>query len=197
MPDNHWTVTSESFEALREVANAIDNTNGDARTPCSEWSVIQVLQHAIGDQLAWAASLGVGTGPSENPFAPSGRLEVSVKELVEPALATAEAAWAGVSSDKGEVPTPLPQGAFPPEVASAACALDAAVHAWDIAVAIDLPSPLTTQLAAELLPGARAVVEPLRQYGAYAAALTPNPDDDTVTELLRYLGRDAEWSGSR
>jgi hypothetical protein len=114
MPDNHWTVTSESLEALREVANAIDNTNGDARTPCSEWSVIQVLQHAIGDQLAWAASLGVGTGPSENPFAPSGRLEVSVKELVEPALATAEPHGRESAATREKCPPRSPRAPFRP-----------------------------------------------------------------------------------
>jgi hypothetical protein len=43
-----------------------------------------------------------------------------------------------------------------------------------------LPSPPTAGLAAALTPVARAIVEPLRGYGAYAAA------------LLRYLGRSAE-----
>ena len=197
MPENIWTVTTTSFEALRKVASAIDDTNGDAATPCSEWNVTQVLQHAIGDQLAWAASLGVGSGPSENPFAPSGRLEGSVGDLVKPALAIADSAWTGVKSDADTVPTPLPQGAFPPNIAAAACALDAAVHAWDIAVALGQPSPLTTQLAADLLPAARDVVEPLRQYGAYAEALPPIPEDDAVAELLRYLGRDPGWLAGR
>jgi Mycothiol maleylpyruvate isomerase N-terminal domain len=70
MPENIWTITTTSLDALRQAASAVDDTNGDAPTPCSEWTVTQVLQHAIGDQLAWAASLGVGSGPSENPFAP-------------------------------------------------------------------------------------------------------------------------------
>ena len=43
----------------------------------------------MGDQLAWAAAIGVGTGPAENPFTPSGLLEGSVDELIDPALATA------------------------------------------------------------------------------------------------------------
>jgi hypothetical protein len=32
----------------------------------------QVLQHAAGDQLAWAAAPGTGNGPDYNPFDPSG-----------------------------------------------------------------------------------------------------------------------------
>jgi hypothetical protein len=60
-------------------------------------------------------------------------------------------------------------------------------------IALGSPSGLTSWLAAELLPTARQIVEPLRQYGAYAPALAPGPDDDAVAELLRYLGRDPDW----
>ena len=88
---------------------------------------------------------------------------------------------------------PLPQGAFPAPTAYAACALDAAVHAWDTAVALGQPGALSDELAVQLLPAARAIVEPLRQYGAYAAALSPRPEDSSAAELLRYLGRDPEW----
>jgi len=33
-------------------------TQLDAPTPCTNWTVTQVLQHAAGDQLAWAAAVG-------------------------------------------------------------------------------------------------------------------------------------------
>jgi hypothetical protein len=70
------------------------------------------------------------------------------------------------------------------------------VHAWDIAAAVGRPGFLPSELAGRLLPAARAVVEPLRAYGAYAAALAPQPADDSAAELLRYLGRDPQWSGA-
>jgi hypothetical protein len=45
-------------------------------------------------------------------------------------------------------PTPFPPvPQLPAQLAAAACALDAAVHAWDIAVATGQPSPLTAELA--------------------------------------------------
>ena len=87
------------------------------------------------------------------------------------------------------MPTPLPQRALPAATAAAACALDAAVHAWDITSALGRPSALTPQL----LPAAHAIVEPLRQYGAYAPALEPAAGDDPAAELLRYLGRNPHW----
>ena len=193
MAENTWTVMTDSLDLLRNAAALITGANREAATPCSAWTVTQVLQHATGDQLAWAAAIGVGTGPSENPFAPSGRLAGDIDEFIEPALAASRAAWAGVESDDKAVPTPLPQGAFPAPTAAAACAIDAAVHAWDITVAVGRPSPLPDELAAQLLPAAHAIVEPLRQFGAYAPALPPSPGDGQAAELLRYLGRNPTW----
>jgi uncharacterized protein (TIGR03086 family) len=192
MPGTTWNVMTESLDLLQTAAAMITGANGKTPTPCSEWTVIQVLQHAAGDQLAWSAALGVGSGPAENPFAPSGQLDGSAGDLLEPALATARTAWAGISHDQEAVPTPLPQGELPAEVAAAACALDAAVHAWDIAAALGQPGFLPGGLAAELLP-AQVIIEPLRQFGAYAAAQPPQPGDDHAAELLRYLGRDPQW----
>jgi len=80
------------------------------------------------------------------------------------------------------------------ELGVGACALDAAVHAWDIAVATAQANPLTAELAQALMPVATSIVEPLRAYGAYAAAITPEPGDDDVAALLRYLGRRPDWT---
>jgi uncharacterized protein (TIGR03086 family) len=193
MPENTWNVITDSLGLLRNAAALISDANAGAPTPCRAWTVAQVFQHAVGDQLAWAAAIGVGTGPEENPFTPSGLLAGSAGELVEPALAAARTAWARVRSDDDAVPTPLPQGALPAATAAGACALDAAVHAWDIAVALGRPGALPDELAAQLLPTAQSIVEPLRQFGAYAAALPPSPEDNHAAELLRYLGRDPQW----
>lgn len=167
MPENTWSVITESFDLLRAAASAISDINGADPTPCTEWTVTQVLQHAVGDQLAWAKALGVGAGPSENPFAPSGRLDGRVDAFIDPALKVATSAWAGARpGDDTVLPTQLPQGSLSAPTAAAACALDAAVHAWDIAVALGRARLLTDHLAAQLLPTARAIIEPLRQFGA-------------------------------
>ena len=197
MSENTWNVFTESLGLLHNAAMLVSDANADAPTPCSAWTVTQVLQHAVGDQLAWAAAIGVGTGPAENPFTPSGFLKESVDAFIEPALATARTAWASVRPDNDAVPTPLPQGGLPAPTAAAACALDAAVHAWDIAVALGQPGSLPDGLAAQLLPAARSIVEPLRQFGAYAAALPPSAADDHAAELLHYLGRDPQWAKGR
>ena len=195
MPETSWNVITESLDLLAAAAAMINDSNQKAPSPCTEWTVTQVLQHAAGDQLAWAAALGVGSGPADNPFAPSGHLESSASVVLGPSLAAARTAWAGIDRDDDAVPTPLPQGELPAPVAAAACALDAAIHAWDIAAALGQPGFLSDDLATQLLP-ARTIIEPLRQFGVYAAALAPQPADGPAAELLRYLGRDPQWQAA-
>ncbi|MGV9366214.1 TIGR03086 family metal-binding protein [Amycolatopsis sp. NPDC003731] len=186
-----WPLLESAHEALRAAIAGV--TDWSAPTPCAEWNVTQVLQHAAGDQLGYAAAITGTGGPDFNPFAPSGSLSVTASEFLEPTLAAASAAFATVSRNAEAVPTPLPQGALPAPVAVGAAALDAAVHAWDIAVATGQKSRLTPALAAQLLPVAHQLAEPLRGF-AYAPALNPSPADDAVATLLRYLGRNPEWT---
>jgi hypothetical protein len=88
---------------------------------------------------------------------------------------------------------PLPIPGLDARSVVAAAALDAAVHAWDIAVATDQKSPLAADLAGQLLPVAAMIAEPLRQYGAYGPVVAGG-SADAADELLRFLGRDpAVW----
>jgi uncharacterized protein (TIGR03086 family) len=193
-------VLPAALQALRTTVAGVPAGAWERPTPCANWNVTQVLQHAAGDQLAWAATVGTSSMPDFDPFQPSGTLDGSAAELVERAVAAATDAWSGTAvwsatgPVDGELPTPLPQGKLPAETAANACALDAAVHAWDIAVATGQPSPLTDELAGPILEAAKAVVEPLRGWGAYAPELPAESGDGSVEALLRYLGRDPRWS---
>jgi uncharacterized protein (TIGR03086 family) len=189
-----WDALDQARAVLRAVVAGVPAGSWQRPTPCTEWDARQVLQHAALDQRVWAAVIS-GTQPSgEDPFAPSGQLDGEPLAYAEAALAASAPAWAVVSADGGPIPTPLPQGPMPPADAAAAAALDAAVHAWDIAAATGQASPLTPALARALTPVAKSIVEPLRQYGVYAAALEPGPDADDAAALLCYLGRSPAWT---
>ncbi|MER7367681.1 TIGR03086 family metal-binding protein [Nonomuraea wenchangensis] len=188
-----WDVLDEAHEALRTAVAAVPAGGWDLPTPCTGWNVTAVLQHAAGDQLGFASALTGEPGPDFDPFSPSGKPEQDPAAFLEAALTRSAAAWAGVDHDAAEVPTPVPPHKMTAWSGMAACALDAAVHAWDIAVAAGAPSPLTPALARPLMRVAREIVEPLRAWGAYAAALAPEQGDDDVAALLRYLGRDPQW----
>ncbi|ROQ96094.1 uncharacterized protein (TIGR03086 family) [Streptomyces sp. 2132.2] len=195
MTASGWDLLDHAHAALRSVADAVPADGWGRPTPCEQWNVGQVLQHAAGDQLAYAARLTGGPGPAEDPFAPSGILAAAPAELLAPALEAAAAAFAGVAPGTPEVAVPLPPFSLPAETAVGAAALDAAVHAWDVAVATGLPSPLTPALAVALRPAAEVLAEPLRGF-AYGPALPIAPDaaGDPVASLLAFLGRRPGWT---
>ncbi len=189
-----WNLLTEAHEALLAQVKAADAADWNRPTPCEDWTVAQVLQHAAGDQLAFAAMITGGEGPAENPFAPSGTLTEDPVRIAQTAIEAAAAAWGTIAKDAQAVPVPVPPNSLDAPTGVGACALDAAVHAWDIARAIGRPNPLAPHVAAELLPVAEQIVEPLRAYGAYAPALAPQEGDDPTALLLRYLGRNPEWT---
>ncbi|MFG1944361.1 TIGR03086 family metal-binding protein [Nonomuraea sp. NPDC048826] len=188
-----WTLLDASHDALRTAVAGVPADAWELPTPCAQWNVTQVLQHAAGDQIGYAAFLTGEPGPDENPFDPSGNLPGDPVAHLEAALERSARAWAGVDRSAVEVAVPIPPNKVSLELGVAACALDAAVHAWDIAVATGRPSPLTPAMAAELLPAAKQLVEPLRGF-AFAAPLDEQPGDDDAATLLRYLGRDPHWA---
>lgn len=187
-----WDLLTEAHQALRTAVMGIPADGWDLPTPAEAWNVTQVLQHAAGDQLAYASALTEGPKPTEDPFSPSGELRGTPAEVLEPALAATVAAFGTVDSPDTEVAVPLPPFKLPAGVAVAAAALDAAVHAWDIAAATGQLSPLSPGLALALRPAADALVEPLRGF-AFGPAIEPAIDADEAESLLNFLGRKADW----
>ncbi|MFI5807927.1 TIGR03086 family metal-binding protein [Streptomyces sp. NPDC051561] len=195
MTQTEWEVLDSAHRAMREAVAQVGPGDWGLATPCEQWNVAQVLQHAAGDQLAYAAKLTGGDGPAYDPFDPKGTFDegVTPTALLEAALTRTTAAFAEVAPDAVDVPVPLPPFALPAAQAVGAAALDAAVHAWDIAVATGGRSPLTGELARALHPVALALAEPLRGF-AFADALAPPADGDEAAALLHYLGRRADWA---
>ncbi len=187
-----WDVLDRAHDALRRAVTGVAPGSWDVPTPCAAWNATQVLQHASGDQQGYAGILTGHDLPTEDPFSPSGTITASPADLLAPTVAAASRAFAEVSPDDEEVPVPLPTGPLPAAVAVGACALDAAVHAWDLAVATGQPSPVDDDLADDLAVVARQIVEPLRGF-AYAPAL-PGGTGSGLDGLLRYLGRDPGWT---
>ncbi|MEC4019280.1 TIGR03086 family metal-binding protein [Streptomyces sp. H27-D2] len=193
MSDTTWEILDQAHQALRTAVAGVPADGWQLSTPCEQWDVAQVLQHAAGDQLAYVAKLTGGPGPAYDAFAPSGTLDSSPAELLEPALARSAEAFAAVGPADQDVPVPLPPFKLPADLAVEAAALDAAVHAWDIAVATGQPSPLTPSMAQALRPVADALAEPLRGF-AFVPAIEPAPDADALSSLLNHLGRRADWT---
>jgi len=185
-------VLTRSHDYLREVVAAVPDGAWAAPTPCSEWTVRQVLNHARIDQQAYGLVL-TGDRPDSDPFHPADALAGDpVAELDKVLRAVAEG-YAGMSPDAEQVPTPL--GPMPLALAAATAAMDAAVHAWDIAVATGQSRPLPDDLAKGIWPAADRLVDQLRDaYRVFAPAREVKGDYGRAEALLAFLGRDPHWT---
>ncbi|MDF6019864.1 maleylpyruvate isomerase family mycothiol-dependent enzyme [Streptomyces sp. JH34] len=187
-----WSLLLAAHDLLRAAVASIPADGRQRPTPAAEWNVVQVVQHAAGDQLAFASTLTGRPGPAQDPFAPSPAWDGELAELLDAALTASAEAFAALDPSRDAVPVPLPPFEVTAATAVGAAALDAAVHAWDIAVATGRPSPLTDELARRLAPAAKELVEPLRGF-AYGPAIEAAPGVGDASALLNHLGRDAGW----
>jgi uncharacterized protein (TIGR03086 family) len=194
MSNQRWDVLGESHQILRDAVAGAPADSWTLSTPCSEWNVAQVLQHAALDQLLYVSSITGTAKPDGDAFHPSGEVGESPLAFVENALGASSDAFDSVAADAEAVPVPLPPFTVPAWLAVGAAALDAAVHGWDIAVATGQTAQLSKSLAQELLKVAENLVEPLRAWGAYAPAIDPPADADDAARLLYFLGRRPDWT---
>ncbi|MET8131750.1 TIGR03086 family metal-binding protein [Streptomyces sp. NPDC005251] len=184
---------TRAHDRLRGVAAGVPEGIWGAPTPCSEWTVRQVLNHARLDQQAYGAAI-TGTGwPDADPFHPVDGLEADATAALDKVLADVAGVYAGLPADAEEVATPL--GPLPFRVAAAAAAMDAAVHAWDIAVATGQASPLDDDLAEGIRLAADRLADHLRaSFGVFAAAREVPDGAGRAEALLAFLGRDPHWA---
>ncbi|MEU9140041.1 TIGR03086 family metal-binding protein [Streptomyces sp. NPDC048404] len=185
-----------SHDRLRAVVAAVPRSAWSAPTPCGEWTVAQVLNHARLDQQAYGAAV-TGTGwPEADAFHPGDTLDADATAALDKVLMGVADVYAGLSADAEEVATPL--GPLPFGVAAAAAAMDAGVHAWDIAVATGQASPLDDALAGGIRLAADRLADHLRDaFGVFAAAREVPADAGRAEALLALLGRDPHWTPTR
>lgn len=134
-------------------AGVLSNVNPDqlsAPTPCSEWTIQDLIEHVIGGNEL----VGPWGGSPEEPAARPDDLFAAHRA----AAAAAEAVFAG----PGGMTTmfKLPFGEFPGQFFVGIRTADVLTHAWDLAAATGQSTDLDPELAAEQLAAVRAFVGP-------------------------------------
>ncbi|MER6563565.1 TIGR03086 family metal-binding protein [Streptomyces sp. NPDC001027] len=199
MTDKVGTVGTAGIEALtqahdylRDVVAGVGDGLWGSPTPCAGWTARQVLNHARIDQQGYGLAL-TGGRPDSDPFHPADALDGDPAAELDKVLVMVAEAYAALPADTEEAPTPL--GPLPLRIAVGAAAMDAAVHAWDIAVATGQDRPLPVAAAEGIRPAADRLVNHLRDaYQVFAPAREPAADHDPAQALLAFLGRDPHWT---
>ncbi|MEU6488550.1 TIGR03086 family metal-binding protein [Streptomyces sp. NPDC046887] len=181
---------AEALELFTERVHAIRADQWDDATPCTDWSVRELVNHLTSEQL-WVV-----------PLVREHRTMKDVGDafdgdvLGEDPVATWDQAAAGARAafaEKGALDrvVSLSYGQTPATAYCAQMVTDLVVHAWDLSRGIGaderLPKPLVDFALREVGPHAGA----LAGSGLFAPAVdTPDGADDQ-TRLLALTGREA------
>ncbi|MCQ4211454.1 TIGR03086 family metal-binding protein [Streptomyces longispororuber] len=191
MAADGFAALKQAHDYLLAAVRGIPQDGWGNATPCSEWTVRQVLNHARLDQQGLIMQI-TGVQPAQDPFEPADAVSADPVGELELVLRDAAAAWAS-GQDADSVPTPM--GPMPAHLGAAAAALDAGLHAWDIARATGQDLPLTDDLAEGLEEIAGNLVDFVRDsFGKYAPAVPTSARAGAAERLLAFTGRDPNWA---
>lgn len=188
MPDPLLDRHAEALRLFGEHVHAISDTQWDAPTPCSEWSVRDLVNHVTAEQL-WIPPL-VTDGRTVEDIGSTFSGDVLGTDPAE--------AWDRASAESHaafEIPGALDRTvrlSYGPALGSAYCSeltADCVVHAWDLARAIgadeQLPDGLVEFSIKEVMPYA----DGLAASGMYDAPLEVPAGANAQTRLLALVGR--------
>jgi uncharacterized protein (TIGR03086 family) len=168
-------------DAFAAVLANVGADQFDAPTPCSEWTISDLIEHVLfGNER-----VGIWSGLSEEPPArPDGAVAAH-----RATAAAAQEIFAG--PDGMSMMFKLPFGEFPGQLFVGMRTSDVLTHAWDLAVATGQPTDIDPELSAESLAGVRAFVGPdFRGPGKPFGEERPcSSERAPADQLAAFLGR--------
>ncbi|MCP3799314.1 TIGR03086 family metal-binding protein [Allokutzneria sp. A3M-2-11 16] len=157
-------------------------------TPCTEWTVRDLVNHLVGEQL-WAPLLLRGATVEEVGDRFDG------DQLGDDPVGTWQRA-ARNARDAFERPDALDDevevsfGTIPATDYGWQMTMDLTVHAWDLARAIGDDDALDAELAEAVYTVMRPEVSKWQSSGIFAPPITVPADADPQTRLIALVGRD-------
>ncbi|MBO0840237.1 MAG: TIGR03086 family protein [Sciscionella sp.] len=182
------TAHEKALAEFDSRVNVIKHEQWGARTACARWTVRDLLNHLVYEQL-WVPHLLDGASVAEIGDRFEGnRLGDDPKHAWRDASTAARAAWVRPGALDRRVL--LSRGATPAVDYLWEMTVDLAVHAWDLAVGIDGERTIDAELAAELLARVEPVVPRWQGMGIFDPPVPIADDASTQDKLLALLGRD-------
>ncbi|WP_410627380.1 TIGR03086 family metal-binding protein [Amycolatopsis sp. cmx-8-4] len=177
-------------QAIRAFGDAVHAAGDDGwgrRTPCTEWTVRDLVNHLVAEQL-WAPSLLAGATLDDVGDRFDG--DVLGEDPAEAWDAAAEGAREAFLDDGVlERTVHLSYGLVPAREYGWQMTIDAAVHSWDLATALGLPSPVTEPLAERLIDVVRPWVDEWQGLGLFDPPVAVHRGAGSTARLVGLLGR--------
>jgi uncharacterized protein (TIGR03086 family) len=167
-------------DGFADRAAAITPNQWSLPTPCTEWTVRDLVAHVVGTQRGVHATLGGEAAEVDKEGDLVGAF-ADARACIESALADPEQSAKVISGMFGEQP-------FESLVSRLLCA-DTLIHTWDLARATgqdERLDPIAVERSAEFLT---PIDEAIRRPGGFAAKITPAEGANDQTRLLNFCGR--------
>jgi uncharacterized protein (TIGR03086 family) len=173
--DDAVRVLTVALEQAGDVLARVQPDDLDRPTPCTEWSVGQLIDHLVRDVSNFAATM---RGEDADWSTPPGSPPADYVSAFRAGADDLARAWREAGDD---APT-NPDGQTP----------ELAVHTWDLATAIGVPTDtLDAEVAERALGFMAANLTPENRGSFFAAELESAPDDDPYARLAAFAGRSA------
>lgn len=188
------------LRAADQIAGLVSpDTDLGAPTPCVGWSVDDLLAHLVTVHRR-IAHVGRGGHPFDLPHqTPQDGAEAYVAALADGRLEVA-AVWApDVDAAVLDRELTVPWGVLPGRVAGWGYVRELAVHAWDLARALDVVDTLDPALADAVVDRVRSALPAEPRGGDIPfGPVVPVPDGaGPYARLVGWLGRDPGVTASR
>lgn len=179
---------------LAALVRSVGDDQLGGRTPCTEYSVGELVDHVGGLAVAFtgAARRVPVPGAEQGGTGDASRLEPGWRDRVAADLAELAQAWRDPAAYDGIASAGGVE--MPGDVAAAVALNEVVVHGWDLASALGRPFEATPEDVAACLTFARpfSTPEAAAQRGdAFGQVQPVPPGADPLTELLALLGRRA------
>jgi len=186
-------VHRRAVEAWQQRVDGVRSGQWADATPCSEWSVRDLVNHVVAEEL-WAAPLLEGSTIEEV----GDRFDGDVLGD-DPAAAARAASAAELRVAEERLPAGgkvhLSYGEEDAAEYAWQLAADHLVHAWDLAAGTSQDQTLDPEVVAAVA-GWFADREQMYREGQAVGPRVPTTDDDAQTTLLAAFGRSAGWTSS-
>ena len=183
-----------SVAAWLQRVEAIGPADWDRPTPCTDWSVRDLVNHVVGEDR-WTVPLIQGQTMADVGDRLDGDL-LGDDPLSTAAQAAEEAVREVSARLTGELRVHLSYGEEAGDEYVRQLIADHAIHAWDLAAAVDADRSLDPELVAEVAAWFADREDLYRQAGIIAPAVT-TADTGQQARLLAASGRDPAWTATR
>ena len=169
-----------TFQHTHKVIANVRPDQYDLATPCTEWTVRDLMEHMIGVVSGLGAA---AAGREPTPFALGDDPAAQFDGAAEEALA----AWrADGIMDKVIDAGPAP---MPGRVLAGINLLDTATHTWDLATATGQDPSLPDDVAEAAYEASTTIIAPEIRPGRFAPEVPAPSDADPTERLVAFLGR--------